>query len=235
MDQLRPPSELKLSGKVAENWRRFKQGFELYMSAINADEKPEKQKIAIFLTVAGQEAIDVFNTFTFTEEQKDKIDEVLKKFAAYCEPKQNETYEMYIFCCRLQKQGESVEQWITDLKNKSQTCNFGTLADSMIRDQIVVGTNDPKLKERLLRESNLTLDTAVQICQSVETTQQQLQLFASEDVRSINAVGQNSNKKKPFKPRGRGGHSQGGDRQKSAPTKSSTKPCEQCCRNHEPR
>jgi hypothetical protein len=32
-------------------------------------QKTDEQKVAIFLTVAGQDAIDVYNTFTFTEEE----------------------------------------------------------------------------------------------------------------------------------------------------------------------
>ncbi|XP_030587995.1 uncharacterized protein K02A2.6-like [Archocentrus centrarchus] len=47
----------------------------------------------------------------------------------------------------------------------------------MIRDQIVFGTNEKKLRERLLRESDLTLAEAVKICQAAELARCQMQTF----------------------------------------------------------
>ena len=44
---------------LAENWRKFKQEFELYMMATVYDEKPSKQKIAL-LHVARKQAIEVY-------------------------------------------------------------------------------------------------------------------------------------------------------------------------------
>jgi len=49
----------------------------------------DKQRIAIFLTVAGQEALEIYNTFTFTDEEKDRCDSVRATFEAYCKPKIN--------------------------------------------------------------------------------------------------------------------------------------------------
>jgi len=50
MNQIKPPGNLSCTGNVAEQWRRFKQAFELYLCAIGAEGKGDKQKIAI-LTV----------------------------------------------------------------------------------------------------------------------------------------------------------------------------------------
>ena len=41
-ESIRQPDELVLSGNIAENWRKFKQEFELYMLAAGYDEKPSK-------------------------------------------------------------------------------------------------------------------------------------------------------------------------------------------------
>ena len=43
------------------------------------------------------EAIEVYNTFTFDpEEDKNKLDAVLKQFDEHCLAKKNETYERYV-------------------------------------------------------------------------------------------------------------------------------------------
>ena len=48
MDQIKPPSQLQCTGNIGESWRRFIQAFELYLMAIVADSKSDKQRIAIF-------------------------------------------------------------------------------------------------------------------------------------------------------------------------------------------
>ncbi len=89
-----------------------------------------------------------------------KYDEVMKKFDEHCSPKKNETYERYVFCSCTQSKGERFDSFLTDLKLKSKTCNFRILTVSMIRDQIIFGIYDKKIRERLLRETELTLDGA---------------------------------------------------------------------------
>ena len=56
-ESIRQPDELVLAGNIAENWRKFKQEFELYMLAAGQDAKPPKQKIALLLHVARKQAI----------------------------------------------------------------------------------------------------------------------------------------------------------------------------------
>ena len=81
MADIRQPDELVLlTGNIAENWRKFRQEFELYMIASGHDGKPEKQKVALLLHVARKQAIDVFNTFALTEEQKADYDVVVQRF-----------------------------------------------------------------------------------------------------------------------------------------------------------
>ena len=106
-ESLKQPEELVLEGNIAENWRKFKQEFELYKIASGCDTKPPKQKIALLLHVARKQAIEVYNTFCFEPEEEGKYECVIDKFASYCNPKKNETYERYVFNSRNQLQGVS--------------------------------------------------------------------------------------------------------------------------------
>lgn len=74
----------------------------------------------------------------------------MNKFELYCTPKSNETYERYVFRTRMQAEGESFESFYRDIQLKAQSCNFSTLSDSFIRDQIVYGVVDKTLRKRLL-------------------------------------------------------------------------------------
>ncbi|XP_039890321.1 uncharacterized protein K02A2.6-like [Simochromis diagramma] len=55
----------------------------------------------------------------------------------------------------------------------------------MIRDQIVFGVVDRKVRERLLRETHLTLEGAIRICQACELSQQHVKTFSETGVIAI--------------------------------------------------
>ena len=44
----------------------------------------------------------------------------------------------------------------------SETCEFSTLKNSIIKDRIGLGISDAKTRERLLRISDLTLEKAIE-------------------------------------------------------------------------
>ena len=41
MERLQPPSALCLTGNLSENWRRFKQQFQIYLTATGIDQKED--------------------------------------------------------------------------------------------------------------------------------------------------------------------------------------------------
>ena len=103
MNQLSPPKPLSFVGNVAENWRRWIHQFTLYLNATGFDKKPAQVQCSTeLLTVAGEEALESFNTFGFNDEDKLEINIVIKKYEEYCTPKKNVTYERHVFNTRVQ-------------------------------------------------------------------------------------------------------------------------------------
>ncbi|UYV77926.1 K02A2.6-like [Cordylochernes scorpioides] len=171
------PSELALHGNVAENWRRFKQRLMLYLEATEKATKPDKLKVAILLNFIGEEALEVFNTFHLKEDEAENFDLVINKFDDFCEPKKNVIFERFKFFSATQKDGESIDSFITELKGLSTSCEFESQKDSLIRDRIVYGIQDKALQERLLREPNLTLLKAIEMCKTCEISKQQIKIM----------------------------------------------------------
>ena len=56
------------------------------------------------------------------------------------------------------------------LKKLSSDCEFGELKNSLIKDIVVIGVTDDSLRERVLREPNLTLERAIALGKSAEQT-----------------------------------------------------------------
>ena len=73
-----------------------------------------------------------------------------------------------------QEVGETIDQYITKLKTKARSREFGALKDSLIRDRIVCGIHSDKTRRRLLSEVELTLERTVDICRANEATATQM-------------------------------------------------------------
>ena len=96
--------------------------------------------------------------------------------------------ERHKFNTRFQEASEPVQNFITALKIQADTCEFGTLKGSLIRDRIVCGVSSNALRKQLLKERDLTLHKAVQLCQIHESTER----YSKEvsDQQEVNAVRQ---------------------------------------------
>ena len=95
MDSFHKPSALSFDGNTSENWRRFQQQYDIYLIASGSEKKDDTVKIAILLNFAGEDAIEVFNTFQFPEGDEKKLAEVFEQFERYCNPRKNVVFERY--------------------------------------------------------------------------------------------------------------------------------------------
>ena len=112
------------------------------------------------------------------------------KFKEYCEPRKNLTYIRHVFFTRIQGQHESIDSYVTDLETKAKPCEFEHLLDGLIRDRIVCGIQNEGCRARLLREAELTLTKAIDICLPQEVSSQQLKSLKSTDEHSVHAIKQ---------------------------------------------
>ena len=147
------------------------------------------------LYVIGHEAVEIYNTFHWTEQECEDCDTgfhsvkcLLRKFENYCLPRKNLTVERHVFFSRKQGEGESFDNFITDLKLKAKSCEFENLTESLIKDRIVAGVNNEYLRARLLRELDLNLNKAEIICKAAETSEWQLKALNEEkNVQAVNS------------------------------------------------
>ena len=89
---------------------KIKQKWTNYELAIGIAKKEDRIRVATFLTVIVDEALDVYDAFTRdSDEDKVKMDKVLEHFEHYCEPRKNTIYERYLFFSRGQESGEPID------------------------------------------------------------------------------------------------------------------------------
>ena len=208
MDSFHKPSALSFDGNTSENWRRFKQQFDIYITASGSEQKDDAVKIAILLNFAGEDAIEVFNTFQFAEGDEKKLNKVLEQFEQYCNPRKNVVFERHQFWQITQKDSETVDQFVTRLKNKVKSCEYPSPVDDMVRDKFVFSIRDLQVKERLLREEKLTLEKAISMARASEASKGQIkamgpneQNIENQTVNEIRAGGGRQEKNPPRRPR----------------------------------
>lgn len=66
----------------------------MYLSAIGLNAKTQA---AVFLHVVGDDALEVYNNFTFADGDEMKLHKIMENFEAYCIPKRNVTFERHTF------------------------------------------------------------------------------------------------------------------------------------------
>lgn len=193
MDALKSPIPLSWEGNVAENWKRWYQSVTIFFTASGISAKTDEVKIATLLHVGGEQLVSVYNSFKWDEQgdaegDDNKFDKVVAKFKKYCEPRKNITYLRYQFFTRSQQDGEKIDPFVTDLKNKARECEFGELEQSLIKDRLICGIRDDTVRRRLLRESDLTLVKAIDACRSNEATAEQMQHLNQDLPKGASAV-----------------------------------------------
>ena len=155
----KPPEPLNLEDRThrGENWRRFKRDWFYCERAAKIDKEEGTVRVAHLINVIGKEAQDLYETFGLTEEDQKSITKVLEAFEARCVPITNVIYERYMFNKRVQDAGESIDHFITDIIKLAEHCQYGELKDDLIRDKLVSGIRDDKVREKLLGMKDLNL------------------------------------------------------------------------------
>ena len=181
-----PPRPLDMDDNLATNWKQWRKTWQRYEIATGIFKQEGLIRVATLLSVIGEQAAKVYDTFTWGDGQNEQcVTDVLAQFDRYCEPRTQVIYERYRFNNRNQAVGESISAYVTDLRTIARNCAHDDITpDQIIRDRLVLGLCDHKMRERLLRMNDLTLEKAIDVCKASEQTSAQLQVMqgATQDV-----------------------------------------------------
>lgn len=190
------PPKLDLGGNISQTWKTWKQIWNSYVIVTGLADKDNAYQVATFITCIGHEALEVYNGLPFRDEnEKNDPTVILRLMEEYCVGKTNTIYERYVFNNKHQESSESVDAYVTKLRKLSLTCEFGQLADQMIRDRIVCGIKDNAVRKKLLQEADLSLQKCVDICRAAEKTATQIKSMNLQD--EVHAL--NKSSRKPLK------------------------------------
>lgn len=258
---LAPPKQFRpdVTDTSGESWKSWKQQFRIYIAARDLEKANGRRLVNMLLHLLGPEGIKLYNTFEFRPEvpavddkpkipaeSPDDLETVITKFDAHYGHKKYRAIKRQAFLDRRQEEGETLMEFVTDIKLKVKDCEYGAAEESVLIDKIINGVNDRHVKTKLLdlEDSELTLINVIKVCRTSELTQKHLDDLTSaskaEKQMSVNFAGPRGGpnfrgrsrsrgraRTRAYhhntRPRGQWGHS---DR--------STSRCFKCERQHEP-
>lgn len=166
------------SGNLSIQWVKWKKSFLIYHSACELGSKDKRVQVNILLHIIGEQCRDVYEQFP--PESNITVEGLLNKFDKFFTPKKNITVERHRFFTRNQQENETVEQYAFELNKLASSCEFSDLKDDLVRDRLICGLIDEPLRERLLREYDLTLTKALDICNVAEVSRVQAGTMKTE-------------------------------------------------------
>lgn len=177
------PSALNLEsmGDNLQKWKNFKQQLEIFITAAGLDRASETRKSAILLNFIGKEGQDIYFNILKQNQENLKYEELVRKFDEYFEPQHNELVSSFKFNKKVQEDGETWDNFYSEIKRLAKICNFGEMENRMLRDKIVMGIRDIKVQRRLLESSSLTLEQAVAVCRAAEISKEHVQILQKNE------------------------------------------------------
>ncbi|CAH0732003.1 unnamed protein product, partial [Brenthis ino] len=162
----------------SEKFSDYIERFEMFLECNKIEAARWK---AVFLSVIGSKLFSLLKNLCTPVAPRERTYEELKKILMnHLEPKPNVITERYKFGQRCQMSGESINTYLAELKKLSLYCNYGENLTEQIRDKFISGLSNEKIKQKLLNESEVTLEKAYNIAVQLENTDRDLEVMTSK-------------------------------------------------------
>ena len=151
--QVSPPERFNFT--QPREWPKWIRRFERFRKATELATKDNEVQVKTLIYSMGDEADDILRSFKLSDADKKKYSVVKAKFDAHFVTRTNVIYERAKFNSRVQKEGEPIDSFVTDLYALAEHCAYKEHHDEMIRDRIVVRLRDASLSEKLQLDEKL--------------------------------------------------------------------------------
>lgn len=158
-------------------WDTYKAQFNRYCTVTKLADSDDNIgiKVDCLLYAMGPRTDQIFGSFTFnTENDKKKFATAITKFDNHFQGRTNVIFQRALLNRRVQKDRESIKDFITDLYKLAKYYNYGTFRKEAIRDLLV---RDISLSKKMQFVDNLTYTKALEMAPNFMSVQKQNQLL----------------------------------------------------------
>ena len=176
MDKLLRPAELDVDPNAPESHQVYKHWlctFEKFLQAVEAaraEGAPKTDKYGLLVNYVSSEV------YAYIEETTDYQQAITILRRAYVKPKNN-IMARHLLSTRLQQPGESLEEFLKQLRQLAKDCNFEavdakTYDEQMIRNAFIKGLESNNMRQRILEQEDITLQRAFDLARSLHQAQE---------------------------------------------------------------
>ena len=153
--------------ELTETWKSYTERVKQYFAA---NEIANDRKVPALLAMMGGKTYSLLRNLTTPDDPATKAyDDIVKLLDNHLSPKPLVIAERFRFHKRDQNEGESIPVYVAELRKLSEHCDFKANLSDALRDRLVCGIKNANIQKRLLSESDLKLDKAIEIATAMET------------------------------------------------------------------
>ena len=158
------PAPVKVEGDLFSNWTNFKAQWEDNEIATGLREKSKNVRVATLRSVMCRDCFRILRNLQITDENcKDQAKCKRHWKIISNQPKMRFTDCIIMFYSCDEGPNENVNQWVNRPRPLSKSCNFEAMADSLLREPVVLGTRDKATRAWTFREKVVNLNEAVEV------------------------------------------------------------------------
>ena len=121
-----------------------------------ANHGPKEKKVVVFLSLIGSKTYSLLqNLVSPARLQEKSYSDLVDTLKAHFEPKHIVIAERFHFHRRAQAKGESISEYMAELRRLSTHCEFGTYLKEALRDRLVCGLQNESIQKKLLIVADL--------------------------------------------------------------------------------
>ncbi|XP_045489452.1 uncharacterized protein LOC110999258 [Pieris rapae] len=162
-------------GKLTEfnvrtgNWTLYIERAEMFFKV---NEVKKDLWLPTLIAAMGDESYELLSNLTSPDLPSSKTyTEVVSVIKNHLQPKPSFISQRYHFRQRRQNAGESISQYLSELKKMAKYCEFKTALEDNLRDQLICGLRSELIRQRLFAEENLVYGKAVTIACAMEAAE----------------------------------------------------------------
>lgn len=158
---------------------------------LRLNKTPAEEKVLFLMANCGGVLYKIiFQVIAPKKPEEMTFDEIKDKLLHYFDPKCGMHGQRLKFRQRIQKDDENVSEFIVAIKSMTQFCEFGNFLDEAMRDQLIFGMKDQKMRTTIMNEKDLDFEKACEIVTNMEATRNASRCISSGE---ISALSRNDN------------------------------------------
>ena len=177
MSKLLKPERLNLdpqSPNAVKDWKYWFKTFENFIIMCGTD-APDKHLSLIYLISS--------DVYEYVEDCTD-YDSVKNTLEKLYVKSPNEVFARHLLATRRQQFSETLDVFFQNLRKLSKDCKFKAVSaeqyrDEMLRDAFINGLLSPEIRQRLLENDKLTMDSAFDKASSMDVAQRNASAYSS--------------------------------------------------------